>query len=104
MDHLEWMLLNHPERTRELFETEKLKKYLDQKVARAQVRWVELVEKGRSEEQATEAILSSLITPPDGPEMSDNPPEPLPRLLQKRIQRWAGSDFPDVTVKVKTTA
>ena len=40
----------------------------------------------------------------DGPEMSDNPPEPLPRLLQKRIQRWAGSDFPDVTVKVKTTA
>jgi len=104
MDHLEWMLANHPERTKDLFLTAKLKEYLDQKVARAQIRWVQLVEKGRPKEQATEVIERSLITPPDGPEMSDNPPEPLPGQLLKRIQEWAGRDFPDVKVKVKTTA
>lgn len=107
-DHLDWMLLNYPERTQELFQTKKLKEYLDKKVISALVKSVELAkrmgikpEESWPQEKADrieEAIRVSLIAPPDGPEMSDNPPEPLPPSMIKRIMRWSERDFPPVPI------
>ena len=103
-EHLDWMLENYPERVLEMFRAETLKKYLDAKVARALTRWGELVHKGASPDQASEVVQARLISPPDGPALSDNPPKPLNQRLLRSIQKWAGQEFPDVTVRVPTTA
>ena len=103
-EHLDWMLENYPEKVLEMFREKTLKAYLDEKVARALTRWGELVHKGKPVEQASEVIQASLISPSDGPALSDNPPNPLPQVQLRRINKWAGGKFPDVTIEVPTTA
>ena len=100
LEHLEWLLENHPALASSLFEKNQLKEYLDKKVARAVVRSQQLQKKGMDQEQALEVVREDLISPANGPALlEDNPPELSPQL-RKKIMVWAESDFPPNVVRI----
>lgn len=88
-EHLDWMLENHPERVKELYETGKLKAYLDRKAALAWKKESVLLAKGKNPEEAREVVSHDLLSPPDGPAFRDNPPETLPEKLVAAIRKWS---------------
>lgn len=88
-EHLDWMLENHPARVKELFQSGKLKEYLDRKAALALKMICGLNDKGKSMEEAREVASQYILSPPDGPAFRDNPPEPLPEKLEAEIMKWA---------------
>lgn len=88
-ERLDWMLENYPERVKQLYQSGKLKAYLDRKAAVAYKMICNLLDKGKSWEEADEVASQYILSPPDGPAFRDNPPEPLPEKLEKEIQKWA---------------
>ena len=86
--HLEWMFENQPQLTRELHQSGKLRQHLDQKHQSA-LRLVDQLKQSRglSEDEAFEVATSSVLAPPDGPAMGDDPPEPVPWREQEGIYR-----------------
>ena len=86
--HLEWMFENRPEFLRELSRSGKLRQHLDEKNQQA-LRLVDILkqERGMTEHEAFEIAMSAVLAPPDGPAMSENPPEPVPRSEQEAIFR-----------------
>ena len=44
-----------------------------------------------NEDEAFDAATSLVLAPSDGPALSDNPPEPLPEIIQ--VQRIEGRSF-----------
>jgi len=84
--HLEWMFENQPELVRELHRSGKLRLHLDQKNQQALCLVDQLKrERGMTEDEAFEIAMSAVLAPSDGPAMSDNLPEPVPRLEQEAI-------------------
>ena len=84
--HLNWMFENQPTLVRRLFQTGKLYEHLDRKMQRALERVDNLKQKlGLSEDEAFEIATSEILAPPDGPAVSDNPPEPVPWPEQRAI-------------------
>ena len=84
--HLEWMFENQPELMRELHRQNKLADHLERKNQRA----LELVDKlksehGMSEDEAFDVATSTILAPPDGPAMTDNPPDPVPWQEQEQM-------------------
>jgi len=97
---LDWELENYPQRTLDLFNRGKLMEYLDKKVALANVRVNLMVRRGINQDVANEVIQNDLITPPNGPAMKDNPPEPLPKKDQMRIWEWVEGLSPEREVRI----
>jgi len=90
-EHLDWMLENYPARVKELYETEKLKPYLDRKAALAWKTMCGLNDKGKSMDEAREVASQFILSPPDGPAFRDKPPDSLPEKLEAEIMKWAES-------------
>lgn len=88
-EHLDWMLENHPERVQELYQTGKLKAYLDRKAALGWKKICELTNQGKTMDEAWEVASQYILSPPDGPAAQDNPPEALPEKLEAEILKWA---------------
>lgn len=86
--HLEWMFENQPDFLRELHQKNQLRPHLEKKLQQA-LRLVDRLkqERGLSEEEAFDVAQQSLLAPPDGPAMSDNPPNPVPWREQEQIYK-----------------
>lgn len=82
--HLEWMFENQPDLAWQLHQQNRLGQHLDRKHQRALAMVDRLKAAGRSEDEAFEVAVASVLAPGDGPAMSDNPPDPLP-LSQQRL-------------------
>ena len=90
--HLQWMLENHPQYTKELFLKKKkvLKQTLLRVVQRASILKSILREEGNLEpDQIEEVVYAKIVAPSDGPALSPNPPERLPDRLELKILNWA---------------
>lgn len=86
--HLEWMFENQPSLVRQLLAQGKLKEHLDAK-EQAALKLAMLLRdnQGLSEDEAFEVAMAKILAPPDGPAMSDDPPEPLPYKEQEVVYR-----------------
>lgn len=86
--HLEWMFENQPSLVLQLHRQNRLRQHLEQKNQQA-LRLVHQLkqERGLNEDEAFDVALNSLLAPPDGPAMSDNPPPPLPLNQQELVYR-----------------
>ena len=86
--HLEWMFENQPDLTRQLHQSGKLRQHLHRKNQQA-LRLVHNLKQSRglSEDEAFDVAMSSVLAPPDGPAMSDKPPEAVPWREQEQIYK-----------------
>ena len=75
--HLEWMFENQPQLVRDLLRQNKLKDLLDRKEQSGLKRAQALMNQGQSWPEAVEIVSSEILAPPDGPAMSETPPEPM---------------------------
>ena len=86
--HLNWLFENHPDRVRELHQSEKLEALLDEKLQQA-LSVVDLLKRvrGLNNEEAFQIATELILAPSDGPATSENPPQPLPYREQRQILR-----------------
>ncbi len=80
------MFANQPHLVRELQRKGQLRQHLEAKMQQA-LRLVDRSKerRGLSEDEAFETAMQSILAPPDGPAMSDVPPEPVPWARQERF-------------------
>lgn len=90
-DHLRYLLENHPELVKELFQKdrERLDRMCLRVVQRATLlrRMLEL--EGNLDPDQIEEHVQNLVNPPDGPASSPNPPPELPEEELLPILGWA---------------
>ena len=85
--HLEWMFENQPDLCRQLHQQNKLGQHLDRKMQEALRVTMQQKDHGLSEDEAFQQASDLILTPSDGPAMSDNPPKPLPLREQEAIYK-----------------
>ena len=87
--YLQWMFDNHPEYVKEFLDQNRIAD-LDQVLLKsAGPAWEfyhQRVKEGKSRAEALDLAMEALI-PKDGPEFSDNPPEPLSLDDQEKVCR-----------------
>lgn len=83
--HLLWMFENQPELVLQLDRERKLGEHLDNKYQEALSVVEKLKNQGLSETEAFDVALEQVLSPPDGPAISDNPPSPVPWKEQRQI-------------------
>jgi len=85
--HLEWMFENQPELVKQLHQSKQLRPHLEGKHQEALRLVHRLKDSGMTEEEAFQVAQETVLAPPDGAALLDNPPSPLPLRDQQAIYR-----------------
>jgi len=88
--HLLWLLGNHPQWTKELYEKGELEAVLLKVVQKATLMEYCLdLEGGLGKDEIIERVLAAIVAPTDGPAFHSEPPERLPEALELEILNWS---------------
>jgi hypothetical protein len=86
-----WMFQNQPGLVRHLQAQGKLEDHLDSKLQEALLLVSRLQNQGGVDrEEAWQVAVESVLAPPDSPESSENPPQPIPEAEQAQLLRQLG--------------